>query len=112
MRRFPVKNWLTTTFERYHKLFNEQAVTRQEFDIRQTEKELATQGVARAEARLKQAQEVSRAATTMADYTRIVAPITGVITSKQADLGRYRIPGPAADDNRGRGELSAGTGRA
>ncbi|MFA7062160.1 MAG: efflux RND transporter periplasmic adaptor subunit [Pedobacter sp.] len=86
------KKLADSTFERYHKLFNEQAVTRQEFDTRQTEKELATQGVARAEARLKQAQEVSRAATTMADYTRIVAPIPGVITSKQADLGATIFP--------------------
>lgn len=81
-----------STFERYHKLFNEQAVTRQEFDARQTEKELAAQGVARAEARLKQAQEGSRAAATIADYTRIVAPISGIITSKQADLGATVFP--------------------
>lgn len=86
------KKLADTTFERYHKLFNEQAVTRQEFDTRQTEKELAAQGVARAEAHLKQAQEGSRAAATMADYTRIVAPISGVITSKLADLGATVFP--------------------
>ncbi|HEX9080412.1 MAG TPA: efflux RND transporter periplasmic adaptor subunit [Desulfuromonadaceae bacterium] len=80
------------TFERYHKLFTDQAVTRQEFDIRQTEKELADQEVARAEARVKQAQQGSRAATTMADYTRIVAPISGVITARQADLGATVFP--------------------
>lgn len=86
------KKLADTTFERYHKLFNEQAVTRQEFDTRQAEMELAAQGVARAEARLKQAQEGSRAAKTMSDYTRIVAPISGVITSKQADLGATVFP--------------------
>jgi len=86
------KKLADTTFERYQKLFNEQAVTRQEFDVKQTEKELAGQGVARAEARLKQAQEGSKAATTMADYTKIVAPITGIITSKQADLGATVFP--------------------
>lgn len=86
------KKLADTTFERYHKLFNEQAVTRQEFDTRQTEKELAAQGVARAEARLKQTQEGSRAAAAMADYTQIVAPISGVITSKQADLGASVFP--------------------
>ncbi|OHB32747.1 MAG: efflux transporter periplasmic adaptor subunit [Desulfuromonadaceae bacterium GWB2_53_15] len=86
------KKLADTTFERYHRLFNEQAVTRQEFDTRQSEKELAAQGVARAEARLKQAQEGSRAATTMSDYTRIVAPISGIITSKQVDLGATVFP--------------------
>lgn len=86
------KQLADATFERYHKLFTEQAVTRQEFDTRQTEKELAAQGVARAEARLKQAQEGSRAAATMAGYTRIVAPISGVVTTRQADLGATVFP--------------------
>ncbi len=80
------------TFERYHRLFTEQAVSRQEFDVRQTDRELAAQGVARAEARLKQAQEGARAASAMADYTRVIAPISGIITSKQVDLGATVFP--------------------
>ena len=86
------KKLAETTFERYQKLFNEQAVSRQEFDVKQTDKDLAVQGVARSEARLSQAREGSRAATTMADYTRIVAPISGIVTSKQADLGASVFP--------------------
>jgi len=54
---------------------------------------MAAQGVARAEARLKQAQEGSKAAATMSDYTRIIAPISGIITSKPADLGATVFPG-------------------
>ena len=86
------KRLADTTFERYQRLFNEQAVTRQEFDVKQTERDLAAQGVARAEARLRQAQEGARAAGTMADYTRIIAPISGIITTKQADLGATVFP--------------------
>jgi RND family efflux transporter MFP subunit len=86
------KRLTDTTFERYQKLFNEKAVSRQEFDIKQTEKEVASQGVFRAEARLKQAQEGSRAASAIAAYTRIIAPISGIITSKQADLGATVFP--------------------
>lgn len=86
------KTLADTTFDRFSRLFSEQAISRQEFDVKQTERELATQGVARAEARLRQAQEGSRAAGTMADYTRIVAPISGIITSKQADLGATVFP--------------------
>ncbi len=86
------KKLADSTFERYQKLFNEEAVTRQEFDVKQTEKDLATQGVARAEARLKQAQAGSRAASTVESYTRIVAPFSGVITSKQVDLGASVFP--------------------
>jgi len=86
------KKLADTTFERYQRLFNEQAVTRQEFDIKQTERDLASQGVARAEARLRQASEGSRAADAMADYTRIVAPISGIITSRPVDLGASVFP--------------------
>ena len=86
------KRLADATFERYQRLFNEQAVTRQEFDVKQTERDLASQGVARAEAHLRQSQAGARAAGTMADYTRITAPISGIITSKQADLGATVFP--------------------
>ncbi len=87
------KKLADTTFERYHNLFKEQAISRQELDVRQTEKDMADQGVARAESRIKQAQEGARASTTMSDYTRIIAPISGIIASKQADLGASVFPG-------------------
>src|SRR5512133_672317 len=86
------KGLADTTFERYQKLFTEQAVSRQEFDVKQTERDLAAQGVARAESRLKQAREGARAAGTMAGYTRIVAPISGIITARQADQGATVFP--------------------
>jgi RND family efflux transporter MFP subunit len=80
-------------FERYQRLFKSDVISRQEFEIKGTEKELAQQGLARAEARLKQAQEQSTGAGAFADYTRITAPISGVITSRQADLGATVFPG-------------------
>jgi RND family efflux transporter MFP subunit len=86
------KNLADATFERYNMLFTEQAVTRQEFEVKQTEKELAAQGVARAEARLKQSREAAQAAGTLAGYTRIVAPISGIITTRQADVGSTVFP--------------------
>ena len=87
------KKLADVTFSRYEKLFKEQAVTRQEFDTRQTERDLAVQGVARAEARLKQAEEGSRAAGAVADYRRVVAPIGGVVTARQVDPGATVFPG-------------------
>lgn len=80
-------------FERYQRLFKSDVISRQEFEIKGTEKELAAQGVARAEARLRQAQEQSTGAGAFADYTRITAPISGIITSRQADLGATVFPG-------------------
>ncbi|MDA8429572.1 MAG: efflux RND transporter periplasmic adaptor subunit [Geobacteraceae bacterium] len=86
------KKMADTTFARYQNLFKEQAISRQEFDVKQTERDLASQGVARAEARLKQTQSGSRAASAISGYTRILAPISGIITSKQADLGATVFP--------------------
>ncbi|NTW98872.1 MAG: efflux RND transporter periplasmic adaptor subunit [Geobacteraceae bacterium] len=90
---FSRKKLADTTFDRYNNLLHEQAITRQEFDVKQTEKDVAAQGVARAESRLKQAQQGAKAATTVSDYTRIIAPISGIIASKQADLGATVFPG-------------------
>lgn len=87
------KKLADTTYERFHKLYDEQAVTRQEFDSRQTEKELAAQGLARAEARLAQARGNAKAADAVAGYTRIAAPITGIITAKAVDVGMTVLPG-------------------
>ncbi len=87
------KKLVGATFERYQNLFKEQAVSRQEFEVRQTEKELASQGVARAEARLVQAEQGAKASATVSDYTRIVSPISGVIAGKQVDLGASVFPG-------------------
>ena len=87
------KRLADATFDRFKQLFAEQALTRQEFEQKQTEQELARQGLARAESRLRQAQENARAAGTVADYTRITAPITGIITTKQVDLGSTVFPG-------------------
>ena len=87
------KKLADATYERYRKLFDEQALTRQEFDVKQAERDLAAQGVARAEARLKGLQESGRSADAQADYTRIVAPVSGVITAKPADLGATVFPG-------------------
>ena len=86
------KRLADTTFERYQKLFSEQAISRQEFDVKQAERDLASQAVARAEARLQQAKEGSRSASAIAAYTRITAPISGIITSKQVDLGATVFP--------------------
>jgi multidrug efflux system membrane fusion protein len=86
------KKLADATFERFQKLFQEQAISRQEFDVRQMEKEVAAQGVARAEARLAQAREGAVAAGAVAGYARVTAPISGVITAKPVELGATVFP--------------------
>jgi RND family efflux transporter MFP subunit len=81
------------TFERYRKLLQEQAVTRQEFDVRRMEKDVATEGVARAGARFTQAREGAKSAGAIAAYTRISAPFAGIVTAKPVEVGMTVFPG-------------------
>lgn len=89
------KTLADTQFDRYQKLFKSDVVSRQEFEIKESEKALAGQGVARAEARLHQYQEQAKGAGAFAGYTKIVAPISGIITARKADLGATVFPGQA-----------------
>ena len=81
------------THARFDKLFQEQAVTRQELDNRRTEMDVAHQGVARAEARLRQAQEGALAAGAAAGHGRVTAPIAGLVTAKNVEAGMTVFPG-------------------
>lgn len=81
------------TSERYSRLFAEQAVTRQEFDTRKTELEVASQGVARAEARLAQARQSAKAAGAVAGYGKVTSPISGIVVAKQVEAGQTVFPG-------------------
>lgn len=87
------KRLADATFERYHNLFREEAVTRQELDNRRADRDVADQGVARAEARLAAAREGARAAGAVAGYTRITAPLAGIVTAKQVERGMTIFPG-------------------
>jgi membrane fusion protein, multidrug efflux system len=82
-----------TTYERFQRLYDERAVTRQEMDMRRTDKELAAQGVARAEAQLTRARETARGAGTVAGYARITAPVSGMVTARSVDVGMTVFPG-------------------
>jgi membrane fusion protein, multidrug efflux system len=81
------------TFERYRKLFQEQAVTRQEYEGRQMERDVAAQGLARSEARLAQAREGAKAAQVVAGRARVTSPLAGVVTAKAVDTGVTVFPG-------------------
>lgn len=81
------------TWQRFERLFQEQAATRQELDARATEREMATQGVARARARLAQAREALKAAGAVAGYTKVTSPLNGVVVGKSVDVGMTVFPG-------------------
>ena len=83
----------TATLERYRNLFREQAVTRQEFETHLSEQEVASQAVARAQARLAQARQGARAAGAVAGYGRVTTPVSGVVVAKQVEAGQTVFPG-------------------
>jgi RND family efflux transporter MFP subunit len=87
------KRLADVTFSRYSALFMEQAVTRQEFDGRRMERDVAAQGVGRAEARLLRAREEAKAAGAVAGYTRVTAPMAGIVTARGVDAGMTVFPG-------------------
>lgn len=87
------KRLADATHERYRRLFDEQAVTRQEYEERRMEKEVAAEGVARAQARLDQMRQQAKAAGTVAGYGRVSSPIAGVVVTKQVEPGQTVFAG-------------------
>ncbi len=80
------KRLADVTYERFARLYEEQAVTRQELDTRRAERDMAGQSLARA-------REAARAAAAVAGYTRITAPLDGVVTARMVDPGSTVFPG-------------------
>ncbi|ACM18846.1 efflux pump, RND family, membrane fusion lipoprotein [Geotalea daltonii FRC-32] len=87
------KQFADVTFERYQKLLQEEAVTRQEYDGRLSEKEVAARSLAKAEAALAAAREGARGASSLAGYGKIYAPISGIIVTRLVDVGMTVFPG-------------------
>ena len=94
------KELAVTQFERYRNLLKGDVVSRQEFELKETEKELALQGVARAEARLKQAQEQARGGHSGRLHQDHCADLRNNHLAAGRS-GRDGLPGAAADDDRG-----------
>ncbi|HEU4508865.1 MAG TPA: efflux RND transporter periplasmic adaptor subunit [Pyrinomonadaceae bacterium] len=96
-----------TTLKRYEMLFERRSVSPQEFDEVRTRYEVAKAESERADrllqasvarekqirARIDQAKADVANARVYAGYSRIAAPIDGVVVSRQADLGHMAMPG-------------------
>lgn len=87
------KSLAQTTYERYKNIYTEKALTKQELDeatarknIAQLNCKLAVESMNRAKAALDEAKSVLA-------YSRIYAPISGIVTSKNIDVGDTAAPG-------------------
>ncbi len=88
------------TFKRYVYLRNQKSVSPQEFDEVQAKQEAAQAMLAEARAHqqeagaaYQQAREEASAASTVAGYTRLVAPFDGVVLQRFVDPGAMATPG-------------------
>ncbi|HYJ88020.1 MAG TPA: efflux RND transporter periplasmic adaptor subunit [Pyrinomonadaceae bacterium] len=96
-----------STLIRYRKLRERQSISPQEFDEVQARQEVADAEAERAErllqslvarrrmalARIDQAKADVSGSQVYSSFTRIVAPISGVVVSRQADVGYMATPG-------------------
>lgn len=92
-------NQVESEYNRSEKLFKEGIHSRKEFDQAKTaylkikaQLELSKQKVFSARASLRQAQQVVHEAQIFADYARIYAPATGVVTSRDIEPGDLATP--------------------
>jgi RND family efflux transporter MFP subunit len=97
----------TSTFRRYQQLFERQSISQQEFDEARARHEVADAEAERSErllqslvarrrmalARIDQARADVSGSQVYSSFTRIVAPINGVVVSRQADVGYMAAPG-------------------
>jgi len=80
------KSLADITYQRYKGLHDEKALTGQELDQVETQKKVADMEYERARAMLREAQIYH-------GFTRIVAPFSGMVTEKKAELGSMAVPG-------------------
>ncbi|MCL5023126.1 MAG: efflux RND transporter periplasmic adaptor subunit [Nitrospirae bacterium] len=74
------------TYDRYKKLYDGKAASKQEIDQIDTQRKVAGSEYERAKAGLAEAQVYY-------GFTRITAPVSGVVTEKKIDQGSMAVPG-------------------
>lgn len=82
-----------TTYERFKKLYEEKAISRQEFDEIETKKKVADISYTQAEAAHRRAKSALSEAHVYQGYTKITAPFNGVVGRKMVDTGAMAAPG-------------------
>jgi RND family efflux transporter MFP subunit len=87
------KNLAEVTFKRYSRLYEEQVISRQEFDQMETQAKVARLEHERVAGSVDRAQASLDEAKVFFGFTRIAAPFSGVVTEKRIDAGSMASPG-------------------
>jgi RND family efflux transporter MFP subunit len=89
-----------STFKRMEELAAQKSISSQEFDeasarlkSAQAAYDMARGRRSQLDSKLAQAQEETRAASIVRDYTRIAAPFSGVVTARSVEPGNLAAPG-------------------
>jgi RND family efflux transporter MFP subunit len=83
----------TITCRRYAKMYEEKAISRQEMDQFETQKKVAELEYERVQEMVNRMAAGLSEAKTYLDFTRIAAPIRGVVTEKRTEVGSMAVPG-------------------
>ncbi len=81
------------TFERYKKLYEEKALTEQEFDEVKTKRQIAILEYEMRQKKLGRSKAVLSETEAFRDYTIISSPINGIVAEKNIDKGSMTAPG-------------------
>lgn len=81
------------TYQRYKNLYDEKVITKQEFDQYTTQKNVAALEYQRAQAGVQQARAGLGEVQVFQSYARVTAPVSGIVTQRNLDLGSTAIQG-------------------
>jgi RND family efflux transporter MFP subunit len=81
------------TYERYRKMFEEKAISRQEVDQFETQKKVAGLEYERMQEMVKRAAAGLSEAKIYLDFTRVTSPVKGRVTEKKTEVGSMAVPG-------------------
>ncbi|MBA4422957.1 MAG: hypothetical protein C0390_07615, partial [Syntrophus sp. (in: bacteria)] len=81
------------TCRRYKKMFEEKAISRQEMDQFETQKQVAGLEYERVQEMVNRASAGLSEARIFLDFTRVTSPIKGRVTEKKTEVGSMAVPG-------------------
>ncbi|MDD3593567.1 MAG: efflux RND transporter periplasmic adaptor subunit [Candidatus Gastranaerophilales bacterium] len=81
------------TYQRYKTLYDEKVISKQEFDQYSTQKNIAASEYQRALAGVQQAQAGLGEVKVYQGYSRVTAPVSGIVTQKYIDAGTTALQG-------------------
>lgn len=81
------------TYQRYKKLYADKALSGQEFDQMEAQKNVADIDYERAKAAVGRAEAGLNEAKVFHGFSRVTSPVSGVVTEKKIELGSMAVPG-------------------